>query len=379
MSFYRWTGLDSEFPHEIEQLKNISKIVQDWSHKTNTNVHLLSNFFVNGEEIDVAIILPNKVLIVDLKSGSGVIKGDENGPWICIPRTNLKYIINKGSKKNPLNQARDKRFAMMQYLDERKGIIFSAQKASQISFEHISSLIVFDNDITWDKGQLPHVITLWFDVLSMNELPSNLSNARSKKLSLTEEEAEKIPSLMNLRKVPVINSRLMISILKNARKKIITPPYPDYPDAVIELLHKQGIEITVKEAIGLIEKYSTGTSRDDDQEVEEDPPIDIDIKGLNGKNKIYEYSVRNAHAKLKIMDGKYFILKGSTAVINNQKSMRRKAKEVKDNLIREGILFLKSNKQLLEFSEDVPLNSPSLASCIVSGTSTNGKKCFKIN
>lgn len=53
-------------------------------------------------------------------------------------------------------------------------------------------------------------------------------------------------------------------------------------------------------------------------------------------------------------------------------------KKTKQKLIQQGKLIIKSNEQLYEFTDDIPFNSPSSASCIVSGTSTNGKLCFNI-
>jgi len=96
-------------------------------------------------------------------------------------------------------QSRTKRWAVIKYLDLRKEKIFSLQKASQMKFEHTASYIVFDGKITWDKEQLPPKYWPWFDVLSINNLTEKLYAVRSKLISLTPEEAWRIPTELSLR------------------------------------------------------------------------------------------------------------------------------------------------------------------------------------
>ena len=67
MSFHKWSGLESGFAHEHEQIKKITKILQRYSEEKNEIVHLLTNFYVGGEEIDATIILKNNVVVIDLK------------------------------------------------------------------------------------------------------------------------------------------------------------------------------------------------------------------------------------------------------------------------------------------------------------------------
>ena len=128
MSFHKWSGLDSEFAHENEQIIELARTLNEWSDNAEKEVHLLTNFYIAAEEIDALIILPKSDLIViDLKTGSGKITGEENGDWYCEPEDGDRFKINKG-RKNPLNQARSKRFAVMNYMNNRKNEIFSSQK-----------------------------------------------------------------------------------------------------------------------------------------------------------------------------------------------------------------------------------------------------------
>ena len=77
MYFHKWSGLDSEFKGEAAQIRKITTILKDWAKETEINTHLLTNFIYNAEEIDVAILLPNYIILCDLKTGGGIIKGKE--------------------------------------------------------------------------------------------------------------------------------------------------------------------------------------------------------------------------------------------------------------------------------------------------------------
>ncbi len=143
-------------------------------------------------------------------------------------------------------------------------------------------------------------------------------------------------------------------------------------------MRESGFQITKEEAV----KFIKENYRRDElgrTTTKQEVSTNREAKGRSyDKSKIYEYVIHNAHARLIIDSGLYVILKGSTAIIENKKSMPSNAKKTKQKLIQQGKLIIKSNEQLYEFTDNSPFNSPSLASCIVSGTSTNGKLCFNI-
>jgi hypothetical protein len=196
MKFHLWYDEKSNFLHECIQIKNLIEFLKKWSEEYDIETHLLTNSSIGGEEIDAIIIVPNNIIIVDLKTGSGTIEGQEMGEWKCIQAGNSEFIINSG-KKNPLLQGRDKKWATINYLDEKEEIFLNAQKASQMSFGHTSCFVVFDGNISWDKNQIPRRYWPWFDVLSMDKLAERINSIRSKVLDLSPEEAWRISTLIN--------------------------------------------------------------------------------------------------------------------------------------------------------------------------------------
>ena len=105
----------------------------------------------------------------------------------------------------------------------------------------------------------------------------------------------------------------------------------------------------------------------------------ITIEPTRKNQIIKDYKVHDAHARIKIIGNDCFIiLKGSTAIIEDKNSMPNNAKKFKIKLIQDGILVRNSKENLYKFTEDCSCSSASLATNIVSGTMTNGKKCLNI-
>ena len=76
-----------------------------------------------------------------------------------------------------------------------------------------------------------------------------------------------------------------------------------------------------------------------------------------------------------VADGKFIVLKGSKAKKEIRPSFPVAQIETRDELISSGIL-IEDGKSLL-FTENYPCKSPSEASNLITGTSSNGPLCWK--
>ena len=90
------------------------------------------------------------------------------------------------------------------------------------------------------------------------------------------------------------------------------------------------------------------------------------------------YSVHNARAVMVRKAGEYMILKGSTAIKEENDSLPDSARRRRRELLESGALVQDLQHNLLRFTMDIPFKTPSAASCVVSASSTNGWKCFNI-
>lgn len=104
--------------------------------------------------------------------------------------------------------------------------------------------------------------------------------------------------------------------------------------------------------------------------------IESNVKGTK-EVIVYEFSVNNVKAKMKIEEDKYIVLQGSTAVIDNRPSAQPAIKKMRATLISSGVLIEDGEKNRYVFTDDYIFNSPSYAAASVAGGSVNGRRNWK--
>ncbi|MFA5153504.1 MAG: GIY-YIG nuclease family protein [Clostridia bacterium] len=88
------------------------------------------------------------------------------------------------------------------------------------------------------------------------------------------------------------------------------------------------------------------------------------------KKDLFYCKTKNIEAKARYDEDGLTILKGSNAILNHVPSVKKPMIDFKEKLISKNILIKKEDKYY--FTEDVNINSPSLASSLVLGRSSNG-------
>ncbi|WP_282037460.1 GIY-YIG nuclease family protein [Saccharicrinis aurantiacus] len=147
-----------------------------------------------------------------------------------------------------------------------------------------------------------------------------------------------------------------------------TPPQSALPRsekaAMEEYLHN------IKLVLGtlghpLLEKLSQGTNC---------PILNNEEEASNGEQEL-SFTVKNATAMGKQVDEGFLLLKGSGALLQENKSFPPKIKTKRDQLIKEGIILKQNDLYILQ--KDVLMSSPSYAACLIAGTARNGQECWK--
>ena len=81
MSIKFFRGIGGRHPQELAQLKENAELLN--SHDPSEKFYLLTNFMLNNVEIDCLLLRREGPVILELKSFSGEIYGNENqyDPW----------------------------------------------------------------------------------------------------------------------------------------------------------------------------------------------------------------------------------------------------------------------------------------------------------
>lgn len=97
-----------------------------------------------------------------------------------------------------------------------------------------------------------------------------------------------------------------------------------------------------------------------------------------GQQKIFELTIKKAHAKMSVIDDKYVILKGSTAVREDRPSASPHVKNLRKRLLKSAIMIEDAGGCYI-FKEDASFDSPSYAAAAIVGGNANGQRLWKYN
>ncbi len=154
---------------------------------------MVANFSVGGRTIDLVILKPDAIFILELKHCDGKVFGSVNGPWKVVSKSGSTKQLNPG-RKNPYNQVVSYFYSFTNFLNDHKTEIVSAQKANDVDFRAAKRVIVIVPTI--EAGS--QIDLDWkVQVKGLDELPTFLLTERSNGIELTDEELLRIPKLLH--------------------------------------------------------------------------------------------------------------------------------------------------------------------------------------
>lgn len=204
MTVELWMGREYEHTHEMKALGEFLTGLEDLIGEEDDLYLVMASFFCQGEEIDLAVLKQDGVVIIELKDIDRPLKGGENGTWTILQEDGSRHPLNADRGRNPYQQARTYRFALMNQLQKDARKIMPGPKAQQMRFDHISSLVVLRPrehpacDITVGRSSQK-----WFDVVGLDELPREVYQRRSPKLNFRPRELQALAELWGLSRTPL--------------------------------------------------------------------------------------------------------------------------------------------------------------------------------
>ena len=189
---------------------------------------MVANFSVGGRTIDLVILKPDAIFILELKHCDGKVFGSVNGPWKVVSRNGSTKQLNPG-RKNPYNQVVSYFYSFTNFLNEHKTQIVSAQKATDVDFRSAKRVIVIVPTIE-DGSQIE--LDWKVQARGLDELPTFLLTERSNGVELSDEELLRIPRLLRCEPWQELND-LIAGVMppwSETPSEAIAPP-PDVPVA----------------------------------------------------------------------------------------------------------------------------------------------------
>jgi hypothetical protein len=188
---------------------------------------MVANFSVGGRTIDLVILKPDAIFILELKHCDGKVFGSVNGPWKVVSKNGSTKQLNPG-RKNPYNQVVSYFYSFTNFLNDHKTEIVSAQKATDVDFRAAKRVIVIVPTI--EAGS--QIDLDWkVQVKGLDELPTFLLTERSNGVELSDEELLRIPRLLHCEPWHELND-LIAGIMPpwdETPSEPVAPPTPKLP------------------------------------------------------------------------------------------------------------------------------------------------------
>lgn len=189
MAVELWMGAEFEHAHEMKALRAVLHQLVDRFGEDKSLYLLLANFFCDGEEIDLAVVKKRAIVVIELKECDAPVIGGPNGPW----RIQGDSALNEGQRRNPYQQVRQYRYALMNYLTRHRYDFLAQQKAHQAKFEHISALVAFSPTMSPDSAiEISKRDRKWFGVVGLDHLWTEIKDRRSPEIHLNQGDARKL-------------------------------------------------------------------------------------------------------------------------------------------------------------------------------------------
>jgi len=195
-----WMDQEFEHAHEMRALRAVlGQLVEHFGSSKDLYL-LLANFMCDGVQIDLAVIKKNGIAAIELKECSQAVTGGPNGDW----RIQGGGALNVG-RANPYQQVRQCRYALLNYLMQKRYEFLPNQKARNVNFEHVSGLVVFSPALArGSQIEIAQRDKKWFQVLGLDELWTEVNDMRSPAISLDQGDMRKLAAApLGLKRVNV--------------------------------------------------------------------------------------------------------------------------------------------------------------------------------
>jgi hypothetical protein len=150
---------------------------------------LIGNALCNSMEIDAILFKKRSIIVIDFKNFGGSIAFAENGPWLSEGGVEVKG----GSYDNPFQQVRAYKRGLSDWFR------YTGYLGEEPNVHHIQGLILFQQDIVFDKTSMSPKIATWFGAVDYRGAIDWLRDRSSPLLKIDNSIHDQIISALNLK------------------------------------------------------------------------------------------------------------------------------------------------------------------------------------
>ena len=136
-----------------------------------TPVYLLGNVCFSDKELDTVLLMPDVLLVIEMKNYGGLIHFSENVEWFAD-----EDEVVGGTHRNPYWQLRANKFGLLDHVQRRAPEILNRGTINH--WWHVCGVVLFGRDILFDE-RLPEAISDWFAICDQCSVVRAVSSFRS--------------------------------------------------------------------------------------------------------------------------------------------------------------------------------------------------------
>lgn len=183
--------------NERRQFERIKKEMIEKFSTGESRYCVIVDYIIGNKQYDITVFKKDAIISIDLKGYKGKIIGSENGTWYVETEKNQEIEI--AQKKNPYIQAREQRYQLLNFLNEKLPGISVRFREKKIY--NVTSILCFEKGSTYDIDQIDYKKNLWFDVTDESNLLDLIEKTTSNEFILKNVEITALLKEMNLQRL----------------------------------------------------------------------------------------------------------------------------------------------------------------------------------
>ena len=136
-----------------------------------TPVYLLGNVCFSDKELDTVLLMPDALLVIEMKNYGGLIHFSENVEWFAD-----EVEVVGGTHRNPYWQLRANKFGLLDHVQRKTREILNP--GTKNHWWYVCGVVLFGRDIQFDE-KLPEAISDWFAICDQRSVVRAVSSFRS--------------------------------------------------------------------------------------------------------------------------------------------------------------------------------------------------------
>lgn len=194
MAVELWMNEEFSTSQERNALDRLMEDLEIMHGDSNERWLVLVNYMLDGSQIDLTILKPDAIIIVELKDCDKPFTATENGDWVTPDGYNI------GSGRNPFRQVQQYKYRWMDFLKAHRREFSALSSAETKAVTHVSGIAAFTPLLHADvqNGISPNA-RKWFQICDISNLSRRVACQTSPLLHFTSLELERLVALLHLK------------------------------------------------------------------------------------------------------------------------------------------------------------------------------------